>query len=195
MEDLEGFNGAGLNESVKNVEFHRSEIANAIKQVWKSAFQERSVFWRAMAFHSHEIPVAVPSVIVQMAVPAKSSGVIVSRGGKSWKIGEGLINADYGIGQVVDARQPVEEITLENGQFLRYGLTVSNQRPEIGDNGSIVLNTIEPGQRVLDDEEVLRLNHFAITIDEFLGEQEFGWDIEYAFDFEGRLWIVQARPN
>ena len=195
IEDLEGFNGAGLNESVGNVRPHRQAIEMAIKHVWKSPFKEKSIVWRATALHASEVPIAEPSVIILPTIRAKSSGVIISRGGTDWTPGKGPINANYGIGQVVEAEQPVEEITLENGSILRYSFTVSNQIPRARYNGGIAMVPTEPGKKVLSQEEILLLNQTAIRIDQILGEQQFGWDIEYAFDLNGRLWILQARPN
>ena len=200
IEDLEGFNGAGLNESVGDVAFHHSgheEIAAAIKHVWKSPFKEKSITWRAAALDATEVPIAEPSVIIMPLIDAKSSGVIISRGGEDWVKGKGVINADFRWGQVVESRQPVEEITLENGSTLRYSFAVSDYRSRTrGVDGDLPPMPIEePGQKVLSREEALHLNQVAVKIDEVLGEQPFGWDIEYAFDFEGRLWILQARPN
>lgn len=64
IEDLDHFNGAGLNESVGNVPIVRDEVIKAIKKVWKSPFRENSINWRIEALNAEFVPIAIPSVVI-----------------------------------------------------------------------------------------------------------------------------------
>lgn len=195
IEDLPGFNGAGLNESVANVNIDREAVAQALKQVWFSAFKEKSIFWRAMALPNDTVSIAEPSIVVMPTVDAESSGVILSKGGDTWNAGHGLISSNWGIGSVVEAGKPVEEITLEDGTALHYALTVSNKKPVANNDGGLNTEEVTAGEFVLSKDLAERLNKLSIRVEGTLGEQEHGWDIEWAVDTEGRIILLQARPN
>ena len=195
IEDLPNFNGAGLNESVPNVSSNSSSMNDAIRTVWKSPFKEKSIFWRGMALGQPNVAIAEPSVVVMPTVEAQSSGVILSRGGKSWDLGKGYISANWGIGSVVEAGRPVEEITMESGKKIRFSFTVSDQRPVAKEGGGIVMESVTPGMPVLKDDQIEELNRLAKVVDRSLGESPHGWDIEWAVDQNGKIIILQARPN
>lgn len=195
LEDLKGFNGAGLNESVPNVPIERQAVEAAIRKVWISPFKEKSIYWRAQALPLNTVSLAEPSVVIVPTIEAQSSGVAISRGGPNWKRGHGMISANWGIGSVVEAHVPVEEITLENGHALRYALTLANQKPVAEKTGGLSLHPVTPGLPVLSRDEITRLNQKTQLVDSALGEMPHGWDIEWAFDANGKPWILQARPN
>lgn len=195
IEDLPNFNGAGLNKSIPNVLIDDKAIDQAVRRVWQSPFTEKSVFWRAMALDVPTVTVAYPSIVVMPTVQARSSGVILSRGTARWVKGKGFISANFGIGSVVEAGKPVEEITLESGQPIRTSYTVTTQKPVANASGGLTTETVESGSVVLDDELVNQLNGLAVSIEETLGDSEHGWDIEWAVDANGKVKILQARPN
>ena len=195
IEDLPNFNGAGLNESVPNVGTNSESVDEAIRTVWKSPFKEKSIYWRGMALGRPNVTIAEPSIVVMPTIEAQSSGVIISRGGKDWKVGEGSISSNWGIGSVVEAGKPVEEITLETGKINRFSFTVSNQKPVASENGGLIMEPISPGMKVLTDIQINELNRVSKIIDGSLGESSHGWDIEWAVDQDGKIIILQARPN
>lgn len=195
IEDLPGFNGAGLNESVPNVKDERALVQKAIQDVWISPFREKSIYWRAMALPSHTVTLAEPSVVVMPTVHAKSSGVILSRGGSGWQSGHGSISANWGIGSVVQAGDPVEEISLASGKPLRTSFTVSTRKPVANVNGGLSLENVPLGQPVLTEAQIQALNKKAAEVEEALGHEPHGWDIEWAIDSNDNVKILQARPN
>lgn len=195
MEDLPDFNGAGLNESVANVIVQRAEVEKAIRKVWKSAFSQKSVYWRGLAINKETVSIAEPSIVVMPTIEAQSSGVVISRGGTNWQSGRGFISANWGIGSVVESGRPVEEITFENGSPQFFSMTATNKKPVVDKNGGLTTTPVEPGIRVLSDENAAALIRFANTIESHLGQQPHGWDIEWAFDRNNKLKILQARPN
>ncbi len=195
IEDLPGFNGAGLNESVPNVALDRKAVQDAIRKVWASAFKEKSISWRGRALGAVTVPIAEPSIVVLPTIFAQSSGVIISKGTARWVPGKGFVSANWGIGSVVEAGAPVEEITLEGNRPIRSSLTSSNTKPTAKAKGGIKFTPAEPGHPVLTEAQINELNAMAQKIEKKLGAQPHGYDIEWVFDSNGKLWIVQARPN
>lgn len=195
MEDLRHFNGAGLNESIPNVQDKPAAIDQAVRGVWSSAFQEKSVFWRAAALSARQVPVALPSVVVMPTVSARASGVVISRGGAAWERGKGVISADRGISSVVHGSTPVEEIDLASRSPYRYGFTVSTTKHVADPSGGLTRQAVPPGTAVLSPGQVAEINSLAQRVDTLLGEEAHGWDIEWAVDEDGRIVILQARPN
>src|SRR5690606_35825455 len=69
-EDLPGFVGAGLNETVPNVR-GIEEVIRAIKRVWASPFTEKAFTWREdLIENPWEI---FPSVVIQAAVDSEKA--------------------------------------------------------------------------------------------------------------------------
>jgi hypothetical protein len=194
IEDLEGFNAAGLNESVPNVLIDKSAIDLAIRKVWQSPFSEKSIDWRNLALKKETVTVAEPSVVVMPTVQASSSGVILSKGTDEFVQGKGKISANWGIGSVVESGRPVEEITLEAGP-IHQSLTVSDSKPVAKATGGLEKQETTPGLPVLNETQIKELNKAAIQVEKTLGEKPFGYDIEWAYDADGKLIILQARPN
>jgi hypothetical protein len=195
VEDLPNFNGAGLNESAANVKNDLAAIDAAVRRVWISPYSEKSIYWRGEALGQPRVTIAEPSVVVMPTVHAKSSGVYISRGGENWEVGRGTTSANFGIGSVVEAGRPVEEISFRYGEPLFLNLTVSTESPVPGKTGGLVRQQVPRGTAVLDENQAKTLNELGRKIDSLLGDEAHGWDIEWAFDTKGDLYILQARPN
>jgi hypothetical protein len=195
VEDLPNFNGAGLNESVANVKNELAAIDAAVRRVWISPYSEKSIYWRGEALGQSTVTIAEPSVVVMPTVFAKSSGVYISRGGDNWEVGKGTTSANFGIGSVVEAGRPVEEISFKYGDPLFLNLTVSTEAPVPGQNGGLVKQAVPRGTLVLDPNQANALNELGRKVDSLLGNEAHGWDVEWAFDNQGKLFILQARPN
>jgi phosphoenolpyruvate synthase/pyruvate phosphate dikinase len=183
-----------LNESVPNVLIDKSAIDLAIRKVWQSPFSEKSIDWRNLALKKETVTVAEPSVVVMPTVQASSSGVILSKGTDEFVQGKGKISANWGIGSVVESGRPVEEITLEAGP-IHQSLTVSDSKPVAKATGGLEKQETTPGLPVLNETQIKELNKAAIQVEKTLGEKPFGYDIEWAYDADGKLIILQARPN
>ena len=194
IEDLPGFNGAGLNESIANVKLDETQVSNAIRVVWASAFKEKSIMWRARALNATTVPVADPSEVILPTVYAVSSGVILSKGGEKFLSGKGMISANWGIGSVVEAGAPTEEIDLEGASPHRYSLTSSNVKPSANKAGGLKMIKVQPGLAVLNPQQVQNLINQANQIENVLGQEPKGWDIEWAVNPQGKVIILQARP-
>jgi hypothetical protein len=193
IEDLEDFNAAGLNESVPNVLLDDpAEVDRVIRRVWISPFSEKSIFWRALALPSETVTIAMPSVVVMPTVSAKSSGVILSQGAEGK--GRGVLSANWGIGSVVQAGNPVEEIDLESGVPHRSAFTTTRRKPVAAAAGGLAFEPVAAGTPLLDGASVEKLNALAQKAGAVLGEKKLGWDIEWVEDQKGKIVLVQARP-
>ena len=77
MEDLKDFTGAGLNLTVFNVR-DEAHIFQAIRDVWASAYTERSYRWRQRFMTNPEN--IYPSILILPTVDVAKSGVMITTG-------------------------------------------------------------------------------------------------------------------
>ena len=77
MEDLKDFTGAGLNLTVFNVR-GEAQIFQAIRDVWASAYTERSYRWRQRFLTNPEN--IYPSILILPTVDVAKSGVMITTG-------------------------------------------------------------------------------------------------------------------
>ena len=202
IEDLPGFNGAGLNESEPNVPVDRAKVSAAIRTVWISPFKEKSIFWRGLALGQPAVAIAEPSIVVLATINAESSGVMISRGGPKWELGKGMISSNWGIGSVVGAGNPTDEISFYGAKAPhRYSFTVSREKPMASPSGGFKLEPVAPGLPVISTSSAIKLRDTGNIIERLLGIEKWGWDIEWAIDAEhkddghGGVRILQARPS
>ena len=195
IEDLENFNGAGLNESAPNIQRKREAVQEGIQKSWASPFKEKSIFWRALALGKPTVTVAEPCVLIMATEKAQSSGVILTRGGPKWEKGKGSLSANWGIGSTVEAGAPTEEISFATGKTVRTGFTVSHLKPVANQNGGLSMEEVEPGTPVLTEEQSDGINRAAGKVDGALPHRSRGYDVEWLINQYGRRRIVQARPN
>jgi hypothetical protein len=101
VEDLPGFTGAGLNLTVANVVGFEN-ILKAISRVWASPFTARAYHWRQAYMHNPEHVYA--SVLLQKAVPADKSGVMVTADVDSGQMDWLTIAVNEGVGGAVSGQ-------------------------------------------------------------------------------------------
>ncbi len=179
-EDLEDFNGAGLYDTVGNVEGDAA-ILEAVKRVWASVWNFRAYEARDDAGISHRA--VYPGILVQEAVHPFAAGVLVTKDILTDKWNNRFyLNANPGFGEntVKTGRGAPEQI---------YG------DPFSGDVFRISLS--ERGGALLTDREVRQLIFFAAVIEQHFGKRRgllpYPQDIEWLV-VNGRVSIVQTRP-
>lgn len=111
-EDLPGFNGAGLYDSVPNVRGDEALLA-AIKQVWASVWNYRAFRERELYGIDHRA--VFGGVILQVGIEAEAAGVLITqdvfRPGASSGV---TINAKRGLGiRVVDGKRVPEQVLYD----------------------------------------------------------------------------------
>ena len=185
---------AGQFETYLNVP--ASRLAQAWKDVVASRFSPRAVFYRRAAGLA-EVDTAM-AVLVQRMVRARSSGVLFSRRPGEPRGSALLITAVRGLGPEASAGTArADELVVSRSPPHRILERHIARKPEhlVGaEAGGLehrALCAEEQVQASLGDGEVAQLAAAALAIERYFGEPQ---DVEWAFDAEGQLFILQARP-
>jgi hypothetical protein len=197
VEDLPGFTGAGLNQTIPNV-VGFDAILQAIKDVWSSPFTERSYGWRQA--HMEKPEYVFPAVVVQHSFPSEKSGVMVTAdvetGSREWL----WIAVSEGVGGAVDG-QAAESLRVRAGgtdHRLLAQATAPTKRV-VGATGGLETVPASGAERLLTDAEIAQLVRIARAAPskfEALRTEDgkaLPADIEFAFA-DGELAILQLRP-
>ena len=194
VEDLPGFTGAGLNETIANVVDPAAQ-RRAIARVWASPFRERAVAWRAPLLTRPEE--VYTSVLLMKSVPAEKSGVLVTTDLVRRRPGLTVATA-WGVGGAVDG-DAAETVVLEpDGGVLVVGEAKAPYRRRLKETGGVEWVPAAAGA-VLTPNEHMKLRNLAAEVAARL-EPEIGadgqplpWDIEFGF-VGGNLELFQIRP-
>jgi phosphoenolpyruvate synthase/pyruvate phosphate dikinase len=194
VEDLPGFTGAGLNETIANVVDPAAQ-RRAIAKVWASPYRERAVAWRAPLLTRPEE--VYTSVLMMKSVPADKSGVLVTADLVRRLPGLTVATA-WGVGGAVDG-DAAETLVLEpDGGVLVVGEAKAPYRRRLKATGGVEWVPAAAGA-VLTADEQTALRELAAEVAARL-EPETGadglplpWDIEFGF-VGGRLELFQIRP-
>jgi len=176
---------AGQMDSFLNVP--PAQILNKIKKVWISAYSSRALIYR----HKKNIGFndISSAVIVQQMVLSKVSGVLFSRDPDNYSK-EIVIVAGYGLGEGV-VNDSVETVTYKlkwysknitgdiNYKFSKKGLYYAKNFPTY------------QKYPLLHQNQILQLHDVAIKLEEKFSHPQ---DIEWTFNEQGKLFILQARP-
>jgi len=195
VEDLDNFNGAGLNLTLFN---RRSlaEVYSGLKEVWASPFTYRSFSWRQTLID--EPLWVLPSVIILESVATEKSGVLVTADVDGHDEKGMLIATSEGVGGAVDGT-PAETIVWSKGDVELVTMFKSPYRRLLQAGGGTEIVPSTRGEFVLDDADVRELTSTADTLRARLipsrGPQGKArpWDIEFGFS-KGKLWLFQVRP-
>jgi pyruvate,water dikinase len=193
-EDLPGASFAGQQDTFLNVT--RKGLLKSVKRCWSSLFTPRAIVYRQEKGFSHEE--VLISVAVQEMVFSEASGVMFTiepvSGDKdrlvidaAWGLGEAVVS-----GQVTPDEYVVDKTTLsilDKQIFKKKRQIVSNQK---GSTKWIQVPKKRQEQPALTDEVIIRLSEYGIQIEEHYGTPQ---DIEWAVDKDGRVFILQARPE
>ena len=99
VEDLDDFNGAGLNLTLFNL--HSLDAVYAgIKEVWASPFSYRSFSWRQTLID--EPMWVLPSIVILESIPSEKSGVLVTADIETGDQTKMLVATSEGVGGAVD---------------------------------------------------------------------------------------------
>ena len=194
-EDTSQFSFAGMFESYLNVH-GEGPLLDAVRACWASTFGERVLFYRITQRLPAEMPVAV---IVQRMVTSEKSGVMFTVDPASRDPDRIVIEAAWGLGEVVVAGQVtpdhyvldratgrVVERQVARKEFLleRNGRTGNTVRVDLtGDPRS--------SAPVLTDGELEALAALAVRVQAHYGGVP--QDIEFAIE-AGVVYLTQSRP-
>ncbi len=194
VEDLPGFTGAGLNETVPNLVGFDAQAA-AIPRVWSSPFRERAMAWRSQILARPEE--VYTSILLMKSVPVDKSGVLVTTDLATR--GEGLtVATSWGVGGAVDGEVAETLVLRPDGSVTLVGEAKAPYRRRLTPGGGVDW-VPAPAGRVLTDADQSALRRLAAEVEEKLAPatgadgRPLPWDIEFGF-VDGELTLFQIRP-
>jgi hypothetical protein len=193
-EDLPGFNGAGLYDTVPNVVGKRA-LGEALRKVWASVWTLRAVDEREAYGIDHRQ--VYGAVLVQIGVNATAAGVLVTRNlFDPSDLKSFTINAKHGLGmRVVDGQKVPEQIVFDPSND---GTKIISRADDpvmlkLDDKGGIVEVPVPSGAGVILSEE--RAKSLATQVRAFVPVFTHGKALDVEWVLEGEtFWTVQARP-
>jgi phosphoenolpyruvate synthase/pyruvate phosphate dikinase len=195
VEDLDNFNGAGLNLTVFNRK-SLDDITSGLKEVWASPFTFRSFSWRQTLIDDPLWVLA--SVVILEAVPSEKSGVLVTADPISGTPGGMLVATSEGVGGAVDGTS-AETLLWSPERVELVTLFKSPWRNQLQPGGGSAIVPSSGTDEVLTPAEVEQIVGAGQKITEtFTPVQDPSgkprpWDIEFGFA-GGKLWLFQCRP-
>jgi hypothetical protein len=193
-EDLPGFNGAGLYDTVPNV-VGKKQLGEALKTVWASLWNLRAVDEREAFGIDHRQTYF--GVLVQVGVNATAAGVLVTR--NLWDPGDTsgyTINAKWGLGmRVVEGQKVPEQIVFDP---TNDGTKIISRADDpvmlkFDEHGGIKELPVPAGAGVILTEE--RAKRLCEQVQAFVEVFPKGVPLDVEWVLEGeQFWIVQARP-
>lgn len=192
MEDLAGAAFAGQHETFLNV-IGVSNILDRVRACFVSLWADRAIAYRQQQGFDHSK--AVMAVVVQQMVPSEVAGVGFSVNPVNGRLGEMVINANFGLGEsVVSGEGEVDQWIIDKPTRTVSSANIGRKSLKVvsGESGTreVNLTDAESGQPSLDDAQLKELAGLLVSVEESYG---FPQDIEWAFA-EGKLWLLQSRP-
>jgi hypothetical protein len=191
-EDLPGFNGAGLYDTVPNV-LGREALGVALRTVWASLWNLRAVDERSAFGIDHRQVYA--AVLVQVAAKATAAGVLVSTNLYDRSDDDGYtINAKWGLGmRVVEGQKVPEQIIFD---ATNDGTKIISRADDpvmlVYEEGGGIREVAAPaGGVILTEARAKRLVTAVRLLAPLFSAKVL--DVEWVLEGE-TIWIVQARP-
>lgn len=175
-EDGTGHSFAGQLDSFLNVPC--AEVAVRVADVWRSGAGERVQAYRrerGLSSSSPRSAAVEPAVIVQRMVAAVAAGVAFGADPVTGRRGVAVVSAVRGLGDALVSG----ERNADTFEVDRAGVILSRR-----------LATPEDGP-VLDDAHVRAVADLVRAAGRHFGCPQ---DVEWAFDADGKLWLLQSRP-
>lgn len=194
-EDLPGFNGAGLYDTVGNV-VGKKMLGEALKQVWASLWNLRAVEERSAFGIDHRQ--AYMGVLIQVGVNATAAGVLVTK--NLWDPSDDhsfTINSKWGLGErVVQGQKMPEQIVFDPTNDGTKIISRADDPVMLvfdAEKGGIKEMPVPAGAGVILTEE--RAKKLSTMVGKFIPVFAHGQPLDVEWVLEGEnVWIVQARP-
>jgi pyruvate, water dikinase len=191
-EDTASTSFAGMHETYTSV-IGEQELLERVRDCWASAYGERVVSYRKSQHLTEEPALAV---VVQRMVSSERSGVIFTVDPATKDASRLVIEAAFGLGEVVVGGQVEPDtytVSRRGPRLLETHVghkAFKRVRAPDGGERRVDLTEEEAARRVLRDDEVLVLARLALRIEEHYGAPQ---DIEWAAE-DGAIYLVQTRP-
>ena len=168
-EDSEGASYAGQQETFLNTDGIEDVLHNVV-ECWLSFFTHRAIFYRQEKGSLEDVDIAV---VIQQMVDSQKSGVMFTIDPVHGRKDRMVIEAARGLGEAVVSG----EVTPDNYTLSR--------------GGEVKKSKVVHEKRVLTDEECAALAEMGRILAELHGGPQ---DIEWAFEAESTLFLLQSRP-
>jgi hypothetical protein len=195
VEDLDSFNGAGLNLTIFNLG-SLDDIYKGLQEVWASPFSLRSFSWRQTLIDQ---PLWVlPSVVILESIPSDKSGVLVTCDIETGDPTKMTIATSEGVGGAVDGTS-AETLLWSPGHTELLTLYKSPWKNALIPGGGSHVVAASGEDEVLSPKEVEELVAAGKAVETRLEPARDAtgrarpWDIEFGFS-NGKLWLFQSRP-
>lgn len=193
-EDLPGASFAGQQDTFLNVT--QKNLLDSIKKCWSSLFTPRAIVYRKEKGFSHEE--VLISVAVQELIFSQVAGVMFTIEPVSGAKDKIVINASPGLGEaVVSGQVTPDEYVVDKGTFQIVKKDIVRKEKQIvsdkkgGTKWETVPKELQDRQAIT-DEQIIRIAQYGMQIENHYGVPQ---DIEWALDDQGRIFILQARPE
>jgi pyruvate,water dikinase len=191
-EDGSATSFAGMNKTFTNVS-GVDAVCDAVVESWASLFGTRVLTYRAA--HDLTAEPAIAVVVQQMVAPA-AAGVAFTIDPMTGDRTRVVIEAAFGQGEVVvGGRVEPDTYVVAKAplQLLEERIGVKSHKIVPGERGDVTveLGSDEAAARVLRPPAVLDVARMAVAVEEHYG---MPMDVEWCFDEQDRLFLVQARP-
>ncbi len=192
-EDLPGFSGAGLYDTIPNAK-GKAAVAVALKKVWASVWNLRA--YEERQHYNVDHTRVYGAVLIQIGVNATAAGVLVTVHPTDPAETVYTINAKSGLGlRVVEGKKVPESLLYD---YKNHGLRVLSRSDEDtmlvfdGKGGVHEVPNPHKGKPVLTNKRALHLGSVARKLSHVFPPDR-PLDIEWLF-VDDDLYIVQARP-
>jgi pyruvate,water dikinase len=193
-EDTESASFAGMNETFLNVR-GADEVVEAVRRCWSSLFGARTVYYRAKrGFGQADMDIAV---VVQAQILSTRAGVMFTIDPASGDTDRLVIEGSLGLGESVVSGQVSPDRYLVDKESLHI-VKREVKRKELvieplpdGGTRTRELSGEESMKPVLSDDEVLEVAELGVRDEGHYGTPQ---DTEWAFDSDGKAWMLQSRP-
>jgi len=190
VEDLPGMSFAGQYSTYLNVA--QDQLAEKVIECWRSLWNERAMEYRlknqVMADFSH-------AVVVQNMVKAAVSGVAFTANPMNGLRHQLVINSSFGLGEaIVSGELNPDQYTIDRHTGVVMDRIINRKSRKVVAKGTgtdwLALGGHEASIPSLKEEQIGRLVEATDQIEALFGKPQ---DIEFAFDDQGVLYILQSR--
>jgi pyruvate,water dikinase len=175
------------------------DVLTRLRDCWASLYTPQAIAYRARLPREQRIAATRMAVGVQAMVDATTSGVAFTVSPRTGDRSVIAVNASWGLGQAVVSG----EVTPDEFWLSKAGPTITRRtvvrkarecRPADSGRG-VVMVDVPPDRRdvaCVDDAQLHALAALALRIEEYYGCPQ---DIEWALTADGRLLVLQSRPE
>ena len=192
VEDLPGMSFAGQYSSYLNVT--EKDLIEKVIFCWQSLWNERAMEYRSKNKITSKFSIGV---IVQEMIDSKLSGVVFTANPLTGVRNQLLVNASYGLGEAivsgkVNPDQYIIEMTSDNRYDIKEEITSKEVLCQYAGDGITYVPVDDSQKRLssLGPSHIESLVKEAIKMEDHFGGPQ---DIEFAFDDQDELYIVQSR--